>query len=113
MLNAPGSINYSISLYPKVRWVTAFKLDQTTSATVDKPHCKRQRQTDLSKKKKPREKRKKKVETTDVEYSKTHRQKVHKGFLILFLAHTLFTSSCAPKVLLETGAVEKSWREKK
>lgn len=110
MLNAPGSINYSIGLYPKVRWVTAFKSHQTTSATVDKPHCKRQRQTDLSLKNSPG---KKKMETTDVENRETHRQKVHKGFLILLLAHTLFTSSCAPKVLLKTGAVEKSWREKK
>lgn len=30
-----------------------------------------------------------------------------KVFLILPLAHTLFTSSCAPKVLLKTGAVEE------
>lgn len=43
----------------------------------------------------------------------TDRQKLHKGFLILLLAHTLFTSSCAPKVLLKTGVVEKSWRENK
>lgn len=41
------------------------------------------------------------------------RQKVHKGFLILLLAHTLFTSSCAPEVLLKAGTVEKSWRENK
>lgn len=43
----------------------------------------------------------------------TDRQKVHKGFLILLLAHTLFTSSGAPKVLLKAGTVEKTWRENK
>lgn len=41
-LKTPGSINYSVGLYPEVRWITAFKAHQTTSATVEKPHCKRQ-----------------------------------------------------------------------
>lgn len=48
MLIALGSINYSISFYHKVRWVTAFKMHQTTLFTVKKPHCKRQRNIDLS-----------------------------------------------------------------
>lgn len=34
-------------------------------------------------------------------------------FLILLLAHTLFTSSCAQKVFLKTDAAQKRWREEK
>lgn len=47
------------------------------------------------------------TETKEVENRQPDRQRGHKGFLILPLAHALFTSSCAPKVLLKTGAVEE------
>lgn len=39
------------------------------------------------------------------------RQKAHKGFLIL-LAYTLFTSSCCPKVQIQTGEVEEKTENK-
>lgn len=47
------------------------------------------------------------IETMDAEDRHTDIQKVHKGFLILLRTHALFTSSCAPKVLLKTGAVKE------
>lgn len=72
MLIALGSINYSISLYHKVRRVTAFKMHQTTSSTVSKPHCKRQRKIDLSLEKEKKTVQGETMEITDVE--KTDKQ---------------------------------------
>lgn len=46
-LKSPCSINYSVVLYPKVRWIVAFKPHQTTSATADKLHCKRKQHKDF------------------------------------------------------------------
>uniref|UniRef100_A0A0S7EIF2 CADH2 n=1 Tax=Poeciliopsis prolifica TaxID=188132 RepID=A0A0S7EIF2_9TELE len=40
-LKSPCSVNYSVVLYPKVRWIAAFKPHQTTSATADKLHVER------------------------------------------------------------------------
>lgn len=96
VLNAPRSVNYSIGLYPEVRWVIAFQSHWTTASTVKKPHWRRQKHRHLLKR---RGKKKTVLGKSDVENRQTHKQ-THKQahrFLILHLAHTLFTSSCAPK----------------
>lgn len=89
-LKSPCSMNYSVGLYPKVGWITAFKPYQTTSITADKLHCKRKKHKDYR--------------------VKSDRKKAHKGVLVLVLVYTLFTSSCCPKVSLKTGAVEEKGR---
>lgn len=118
VLSARGSVNSSAGVYPEVGRVAALQPHQSTSAAVDKLHCKTQETSKFKKYIKisptgSKNLEKKKIYIHGDEYAGrqtyrgTDRQKVHKGFLILLLAHTLFTSSCAPKVLLKTGAVEE------
>lgn len=113
VLDVPGGINHAVGLYPEIRRVAAFKSHQTSSATVDKPHCK---ETDKFKLKKKSPGKTNSKETgwkwLMLECRQTDRRS-HKGFLILLLAHTLFTSSWAPEVFLKAGTVGKSWRENK
>lgn len=120
VLDFPGGINHAVGLYPEIRRVAAFKSHQTSSATVDKPHCKETDKFKLKKNKIKKSPGKTNLKKNRMEMAyvgmQTDRQtdrRSRKGFLILLLAHTLFTSSWAPEVFLKAGTVGKRWRENK
>lgn len=98
-LKSPCSVNYSVVLYPKVRWIAAFEPHQTTSATADELHCKREAKGSWFK-----------IRQTEGKglINNWWNIKPTKGFLIIF-AYTIFTSSCCPKVQLKTGEVSGKW----
>lgn len=50
VLDSPGGVNHPICLYPEVRRIAAFESHQTSSATVDKAHCKETDKFKLKKK---------------------------------------------------------------
>lgn len=100
VLHGPGSVDYSISLYPEVRRVTAFQSHWTSLSAVKKPHCRRHKHRHLLK----RGWKKTVLGNTDVENRKMQ-DAGHKGCWFSFMLMHYSLQAVPQKAFLK--AVEK------